>query len=80
MLGAMKVRGQPHSTARAAQDIARASARAVLLPLLEHACQRLMAVLRHVFDVALDDLHSLPGECCAGVLVAGCVRPLTEDK
>ena len=65
MLGAMKVRGQPHSTARAAQDIARASARAVLLPLLEHACQRLMAVLRHVFDVALDDLHSLPGGCCA---------------
>ena len=62
VLLAMRVRSQPDGTARAAQDIARASARGALLPLLEHACQRLMAVLRHVFDVALDDLHSLPGE------------------
>ena len=68
VLLAMRTRGQPDGTARAAQDIARASARGALLPLLDHACQRLMAVLRRVFDVALDDLHSLPGcarcPCC----------------
>ena len=64
MLLAMRVRGQPDGTARAAQDIARTSARGALIPLLEHATQRLMAVLRHVFDVALEDLHSLPGGVC----------------
>ena len=55
VLLALRVKGGPSEGAhRAAQDIARQSARDLLGPLLDTACARLGSVLRRAFDIAAD--------------------------
>ncbi len=54
VLLAYKGKHGPGGAARAAEDIARQTARSLLSPLLDTACARLAFILRRVFDTAAD--------------------------
>lgn len=62
MLLANRSRGHASNAVAAAEDIARATARKMLAPLLDTACARLAAVMRHVFDIAAEGGHGGMGE------------------
>lgn len=62
LLLAQRSRGQATGAVAAAEDIARATARKMLAPLLETACARLAAVMRKVFEIAADQMASGAGE------------------
>ena len=46
------------AAARAAQDVARAAAQKLLLPLLDHVILRLTAVLRHTWQTCIEHCAS----------------------
>ena len=60
VLLALGLRGQAGSSAaeQAARQVGRGQAKALLLPLLDHAIARLSAVMRRTWQLAVD--HALP--------------------
>ena len=61
MLLAYKAKSRGMSTGRAAEEIARSTARELLAPLLDTVCTRLGFLLRHTFDIAAERLQSVSG-------------------
>lgn len=67
VLLAHKAKGQAGNISRAAEDIARSEARALLWPLLDTACTRLGYVLRRAFDNATEHAQLQRGQLHQGV-------------
>ncbi len=72
MLLAYKGKNNHGGAARAAEDIARQTARELLGPLLDTACSRLALVIRRVFDIAVERTASGAGAACVAVLITWC--------
>lgn len=88
VLLAYKGRSGVGGSARAAEDIARSTAKELLRPLLHTACARLAFVMRRTLDIAADcavhageGLLTGPGVCwCVSACNCGVVNPGAAGK
>jgi hypothetical protein len=83
VLLAYKGKNNHGGAARAAEDIARQTARELLGPLLDTACSRLALVIRRVFDIAVECSAAGASKAQAAVLImayTGCCCQPSSDQ